>query len=306
MTYDQLRYFKRLAEVLSFTQAASDLFISQPALSSAITRLETEVGAKLLSRNRSGNTSLTEAGEKFYECACLAITDIENGIMLAREAERGANDLLLRIGVVPCMQSRAWSRSVNEFRTKSPHKPAFMIRQGYSPDLTSQLLRGDIEVAYMSKVGDYDRINYRLCAVQPIVLCVNGKHPWARKTSISIDDLKGRPVMTYDSSNVAYATVQRALGGAEIDMRAGYFDEMTMSSLVQADPQNMAIFCFSLVAKVFQDLSFIPIDGLSTDDYHKVYFAYQKTPQRGVVNEFIDYNLKYLDEHGIQQPTFNK
>ncbi len=304
MTYDQLRYFKRLAEVLSFTQAAADLFISQPALSSAITRLETEVGAKLLSRNRSGRTSLTEAGQKFYECACLAITDIDNGVMLAREAERGANDMLLRIGVVPCMQSRAWSRALNEFRVESPLKPAFMIRQGYSPELTSQLLRGDIEVAYMSKVGDYDRINYRLCAIQPIVLCVNGKHPWARRKEISVEELRGRPVMTYDVSNVAAATVQRALGDSGIDMRGGYFDEMTMSSLVQADSQNMAIFCYSIVAKVFQDLSFIPISGISSDSYHKVYFAYQKTPQREVVASYIDYTLKYLDERGVKAPLF--
>ena len=48
MALDQLKYFKVLAEMLNYTKAASSLFISQPALSSAISRLEFEVGAKLL------------------------------------------------------------------------------------------------------------------------------------------------------------------------------------------------------------------------------------------------------------------
>lgn len=302
MTYDQLRYFKRLAEVLSFTQAASDLFISQPALSSAITRLESEVGARLLVRSRSGKTSLTEAGRCFYEYACLAISDIENGMLLAREAERGANDLLLRIGVVPCMQSKVWARAVNTFRVESPLKPTLMIRQGYSPDLTAQLLRGDLEVAYISKVGDHSRLSYRLCGIQPVVLCVNERHPWARRESISVEELRDVPVMTYDAGNVASDTVQAALGNAGIDMRASYFDESTMASLVQADPQNKAIFCYSIVASVFKGVSFIPIEEVKPEDYHKVYFAYQKAPQREVVAAFIDYTLKYLDDYEVHPP----
>ena len=44
MELDQLRYFLRVAERSSFTRAAEDLMISQPALSRSIQKLEEEIG----------------------------------------------------------------------------------------------------------------------------------------------------------------------------------------------------------------------------------------------------------------------
>ncbi|MDO4400004.1 MAG: LysR family transcriptional regulator [Coriobacteriia bacterium] len=300
MTLDQLRYFKRLAELLNYTQAAADLFISQPALSSAISRLESEIGAKLLVRSRSGKASLTQAGESFYEHVCLALADIDAGIELAREAEYGAKNALLRVGVIPCMQSKAWSRALNEFRAESPLEPTFMIRQAHSHELTSQLLQGELDVAFASKVGEDSRINYRLCGLQPTVLCVNKQHAWAKRKSISLKELEGRTVMTYETSNAAYGAVKQALEGYDIDVQESFFDEMTMASMVQADPQTMAVFSYSLVVKVFPGLAFIPFEEVPTDAYHKVYFAYLKASQRAVASAFIDYALRYLDTHEIR------
>lgn len=59
---DRLQKFVRLAEIGSFTKAAKELHISQPALSIAIDKLETELGAELLIRG-SRQLQLTEAGQ---------------------------------------------------------------------------------------------------------------------------------------------------------------------------------------------------------------------------------------------------
>ena len=45
MNLSQLNYFKKLAEVLHYTRAAQELFITQPTLSGAISSLEKELGA---------------------------------------------------------------------------------------------------------------------------------------------------------------------------------------------------------------------------------------------------------------------
>ncbi|MBE6969158.1 MAG: LysR family transcriptional regulator [Ruminococcaceae bacterium] len=61
MTIKQLEYFMAVARTLSFTDAAAELFISQPALSRSIASLENELGVPLLTRSHH-NVALTPAG----------------------------------------------------------------------------------------------------------------------------------------------------------------------------------------------------------------------------------------------------
>ena len=50
MTLQQLIYFNAIARLKSYTQAANELFVSQPNLSHAISKLEEELGKPLLIR----------------------------------------------------------------------------------------------------------------------------------------------------------------------------------------------------------------------------------------------------------------
>ena len=61
MELDQLRYFLRVAARGSFTRAAEDLLVSQPALSRSIQKLEEELGQPVFER-RTRSVSLTDAG----------------------------------------------------------------------------------------------------------------------------------------------------------------------------------------------------------------------------------------------------
>ncbi len=63
-----VRYFVAVADELHFGRAATKLFISQPALSKQIQKLEAEVGGRLLVRD-SRHVSLTPRGERFHEDA---------------------------------------------------------------------------------------------------------------------------------------------------------------------------------------------------------------------------------------------
>lgn len=66
MTFNQINYFLNVAKHLSFTKAASSLFITQSTLSRSIASLEDELGVVLLKRDFH-NLSLTPAGELFYQ-----------------------------------------------------------------------------------------------------------------------------------------------------------------------------------------------------------------------------------------------
>jgi LysR family transcriptional regulator, nitrogen assimilation regulatory protein len=77
MELRQLRYFVRIVELSSFSKAAQDLFIAQPALSNQISNLEKELDTQLLSRSVRGVTP-TEAGKTLYRHAQAIIRQVEH------------------------------------------------------------------------------------------------------------------------------------------------------------------------------------------------------------------------------------
>ena len=68
MNIDQLRYFADLAKTGSMNTTAKRMFISQPALSESVKRLEEELGCPLLLRSKTGIT-FTEDGKMVLEHA---------------------------------------------------------------------------------------------------------------------------------------------------------------------------------------------------------------------------------------------
>lgn len=66
MTMTQIKHFTAVAETLSFTQAANKLYVSQPAISKSISKLENELGFMLFERSDSG-LSFTFAGKRMYD-----------------------------------------------------------------------------------------------------------------------------------------------------------------------------------------------------------------------------------------------
>ena len=66
MDLSNLIYFKTVVETGSMSKAAQELFISQPALSTSISKLESEIGVKLFDRSRR-HVSLNRAGEEYYK-----------------------------------------------------------------------------------------------------------------------------------------------------------------------------------------------------------------------------------------------
>ena len=88
MTIKQLEYFMAVARSLSFTEAAAEMFISQPALSRSIASLETELGVPLLTRNHH-SVALTPAGQLLASELPNLRKELERVTLLVRQTENG-------------------------------------------------------------------------------------------------------------------------------------------------------------------------------------------------------------------------
>src|SRR5690348_9847822 len=118
MQLQQLATFVAVVEEAHFTRAAERLRIAQPAVSQQIQRLETEVGERLLHRDRRAVT-LTAAGEALLPHARAALAEVERGRQ-AVAALRGLVTGDLRVGLVMPLPDRRVLGTVGVFGRRHP------------------------------------------------------------------------------------------------------------------------------------------------------------------------------------------
>lgn len=98
MTSLQIQYFLKVADTMSFSRAAAELYVSQPAISRQIRFLEEEIGYPLFDRTRKNRIILTSAGMLFRDC----FREAEKGFEAACSSARELSDctpLRFRVGI---------------------------------------------------------------------------------------------------------------------------------------------------------------------------------------------------------------
>jgi DNA-binding transcriptional LysR family regulator len=117
----QLTYFVEVAKEKSFTRAAANCFISQPALSKSIRQLETELNAKLFIRDYA-KFELTREGEILLEDA-MAIINSFNNIKSRIEMTRTKVDNPIKVAVSPFLGNACFGNIIAEFCELNPGMP---------------------------------------------------------------------------------------------------------------------------------------------------------------------------------------
>lgn len=287
MRVEDLRYFEHLAEVLNYTRASKDLEISQPTLSLAIKRLEEEWGVQLFSRNRS-TVELTEIGRDISDCVSGALRSLDRARVLAEES-LGSENAVINLGTIHAMQGKFWSQALFEFREKSSYEPHITVTQAYSRELLRRLRTGQLDVAFASRIEDTPDLRYNLCWSQSLVLGVNKKHPLAKRKDISLEELKGLEIISYNEPSPVHQEIVDLLEGCNLDVQYSYDDEITLASLVAGDESKTALFCYSLMINAFDDVVCLPVREAPVD-FHKTYVVSRdEGRQPKVVQEFIDF-----------------
>jgi DNA-binding transcriptional LysR family regulator len=140
---DELHSFAVLASELHFGRASKRLFVSQPALSKQIRRLEEKVGGPLFTRTRR-KVEITETGRVLLSGADKVLQYAEGALTLAREAAAGRAGLL-RIGFGIASVSELLPRTILRFR-KAYSQVELKMRDMSTPAQIAALVEGSIDI----------------------------------------------------------------------------------------------------------------------------------------------------------------
>ena len=181
MTLAELRYIVAVAQERHFGRAAAHCFITQPALSLAIKKLEEELGAPLFER-RKKEVALTPVGERIIEQAQRVLEEADRLKIIAAQ---GTDQLAgpLRLGVIATVGPYLLPDLVPILHKRAPAMP-LEIEESLTANLNAMLKSGKLDAIIIALPFDEPGVVTQPLYVEPFKVVVPANHPWARKTQI--------------------------------------------------------------------------------------------------------------------------
>lgn len=203
MTLQQLKYLIEIAETGSITMAAQRLYIAQPSLSKSVAELEKEMGITIFNRSNRG-VYLSEDGTKFLSYARQIVEQaelLENEYKAAPPPRRAFS-----------VSAQHYAFVVNAFvelvREYGKDKYEFTLRELKTAEIIEDVRthRSDIGILFMSNFNrevirhilQSEEMQFvKLFTAEPHVF-VSKQNPLVGRKTVTLDDLKEYPRLTYD------------------------------------------------------------------------------------------------------------
>lgn len=198
MNLRQLYYFKTIAELEHYTRAAEALYVSQSSLSHAIRELETELRVKLFVR-QGRNVKLSKHGELLYPYVKKTIETLESGISQLQDyidPDRGT----VTLSAFSSLDSFVSDSIVQYLSNTGRVDVRFQYQHDGFHEIRQKLIKGDIDLAITTKLDD-PRLEGVRIGSHRLVLLVPEKHPFAKRSCISLKELDGEHFTTYDADS---------------------------------------------------------------------------------------------------------
>ncbi|MEL7935867.1 LysR substrate-binding domain-containing protein [Pseudomonas delhiensis] len=197
MDLKQLRYFIAVAEELHFGRAAARLFISQPALSFDIKKLEEQLGIQLLVRNNK-SVKLTNAGQVLLDEARDLLLQAEKVKRLTRLSAEGAVGQL-RVGFVNSMLYRGLPRAMARFEAQQPNMEVLLMEMNTSEQALA-LQRGQIDIGFVHWARLPPGIVSECLVADPFLCCLPAGHRLAGQARIDLAELRDEGFILFPRS----------------------------------------------------------------------------------------------------------
>jgi LysR family hydrogen peroxide-inducible transcriptional activator len=198
MTLIELKFVVAVAHERNFRRAAEKCFITQPAISLGIKKLEEELGVLIFERGRTEVTP-TEIGSKIIEQATMLL---DQATRLKEMAKLGTNQLngLFKLGMIHSVGPYLLPEIIPILRNTAPNMP-LEVEENLTANLETQLKNGLIDAAIIALPFDLPGVQLQELYDEDFVVVVPSGHHWARKKIVNPDELSEEKVLLLNSGH---------------------------------------------------------------------------------------------------------
>ena len=211
----RLKVFRSVAKHLSFTKAANELFITQPAITKHIQSLEREYGIRLFIR-KGNKVYLTSAGEVLLEYSNKIINlelKLENDLNKFKENLTGK----LRLGASTTIAQYVIPQVISKFHEKYPHVK-LALHSGNTEQIAELLNKGEIDLGIVEgKVKNRD-IHYIRFLSDELVAATSLNNNLLKKDEISFKELITLPLIMRERGSGTLEVIEHALKAMKIKL----------------------------------------------------------------------------------------
>ena len=225
MLNNNLRIFITAAELESLTDAAKKLYVSQPAISQAIRKLEEELNAKLFIRNKRSSLKLTDAGRDILALA-YKMADLENKLYQRAYEENHLMGGMIRIASVPLGVSLILSHVLPIFKKQFPEVQVELL-EGSPFEVKNMVLNFQADIGITT--SPYLGLSHRLLMIDHMVSI-------SRDKAVRIDLRKENKDLIL--CRIAKDSCQEQLAGQNIDLSHAQVVEAASTQINMIENNN--------------------------------------------------------------------
>lgn len=286
MNLSQLYYFQKLAEIQHYSTAAKELHISQPALSSAISSLESELFVPLFQKC-GRNVKLTDYGKEFYEYVSKSLRLIEQGSAVMKEYSNQISGTV-KIGCIPTLLNEYLPNIIRNYqgRYENAH---FDIYHGMSKEIIAGVQNRTYDIGFCSKMENTPDLVYVPVYYQEIIAICRKDNDSVQGESIPLSYLKNqKEIFTYRDTIPIGKLIKSILKKHNIEANYRFDDEITLGGVV-TNFDKFVICADTPFLSQFTEIKKLHISDLPPET-RLIYMCYNKsTLQTAIIESFMNY-----------------
>lgn len=198
MNIRDLEYLIALADFKHFRKAADACNVSQPTLSGQLRKLEDELGTVLLERT-SRKVLFTQAGLMLVEQAKVVLREVK---ILKEMASNQGKEMSgpMHIGIIPTLGSYISPLILPHLKQLFPTLEVY-IYELQTSTLVEQLEAGQLDCGILAFTKESEPFIEIPIFKEKMRLAVSNEHPWAKETSLSLDQLRDQEMLMLDDGH---------------------------------------------------------------------------------------------------------